>query len=266
MDPRAIVDRLWPGQTAQLEPLGGGITNDNFKVEVGGEAFVLRISGKDTELLGIDRGHEYAASLVAAELGVGPGVVGFVDGCLVTRFVGGQAAARVPPAEAGRLLRAIHEGSAIPSRFDSFRVVEDYRALAGERGVPIPSADEEASRRAAEIERRRGGAPLRTCHNDLLPANFIDDGSRLWLVDWEYAGMGDPFFDLGNFAANHELDEDGERQLLSAYGSADLEALHDMRFMSDFREAMWGVVQQGISALDFDFAAYAEKHFERALA
>jgi thiamine kinase-like enzyme len=78
--------------------------------------------------------------------------------------------------------------------------------------------------------------------------------------------MGDPFFDLGNFAANHELDDDGERELLAAYGSDDLEALHDMRFMSDFREAMWGVVQQGISGLDFDFAGYANRHFERALA
>jgi thiamine kinase-like enzyme len=262
----AVVARLWPGTPAVVEPLGGGITNHNFKIEVGGEAFVLRISGKDTELLGIDRGHEHAASLVAAGLGVGPDVVAFVDGCLVTRFVGGQPAERVAPADAGGLLRTIHEGPSIPSRFDSFRVVEEYHDLAEERGVPVPSVYEEASRRAAEIQGRRGAAPARTCHNDLLAANFIDDGSRLWLVDWEYAGMGDPFFDLGNFAANHELDRDGERELLSAYGSDDLEALHDMRFMSDFREAMWGVVQQGISALEFDFAGYAAKHFERALA
>jgi thiamine kinase-like enzyme len=262
----AVVERLWPGAAAVVEPLGGGITNHNFKVEVGGEAFVLRISGKDTELLGIDRGHEHAASLVAAGLGVGPDVVAFVEGCLVTRFVGGQPAERVAPADAGGLLRTIHDGPAIPSRFDSFRVVEEYHDLAEERGVPVPSAYEEASGRAAEIEVRRGAAPARPCHNDLLAANFIDDGSRLWLVDWEYAGMGDPFFDLGNFAANHELDGGGERELLSAYGSDDLEALHDMRFMSDFREAMWGVVQQGISELDFDFAGYADRHFERALA
>jgi thiamine kinase-like enzyme len=265
MDPRAIVDRLWPGQPAQLEPLGGGITNHNFKVQVGDEAYVLRIGGKDTELLGIDRAHEHAASLVAAELGIGPPVVAFVDGCLVTRFVGGPAAEHVDPATAGELLRRIHGGPPIPSTFDSFRVVEEYRALAEERGVAIPSAYAEASRRAAAIEAGRPGAPLRTCHNDLLAANFITDGSRLWIVDWEYAGMGDPFFDLGNFAANHELGEDGERELLAAYGSEDVEALRDMRFMSDFREAMWGVVQQAISTLDFDFAGYADRHFARAL-
>jgi thiamine kinase-like enzyme len=266
MDPGAIVDRLWPGQPAQLEPLGGGITNRNFKAQVGDEAYVLRIGGKDTELLGIDRAHEHAASVVAAELGIGPPVVAFVDGCLVTRFVGGPAAEHVEPATAGELLRRIHGGPAIPSRFDSFRVVEEYRVLAEERGVAIPAAYAPASRRAAEIEARRAGAPLRLCHNDLLAANFITDGSRLWIVDWEYAGMGDPFFDLGNFAANHELDDDGERKLLDAYGSGDLDALHDMRFMSDFREAMWGVVQQAISELDFDFSGYAEQHFERALA
>jgi thiamine kinase-like enzyme len=262
----SVVEQLWPGGDAVVEPLGGGITNHNFKVAVGDEAFVLRIGGKDTELLGIDRGHEHAASLVAAGLGVGPDVVAFVEGCLVTRFVGGRPAERVAPAVAGRLLRTIHDGPSIPSRFDSFRIVEEYRARAEERGVAIPPAYEEASRRAEEIETRRAGAPSCMCHNDLLAANFIDDGSRLWIVDWEYAGMGDPFFDLGNFAANHELDDDGERELLAAYGSDDLAALRDMRFMSDFREAMWGVVQQGISELDFDFAGYAQKHFERALA
>ena len=112
--------------------------------------------------------------------------------------------------------------------------------------------------------------PLVPCHNDLQNANFLHDGVRLRIVDWEYAGMGDPFFDLGNFAANHELGEEAERSLLEAYsgdtGEGALSTLHDMRFMSDFREAMWGVVQQAISELDFDFAVYADEHFARALA
>ena len=266
MDVEALVERVWPGQGARAEPLGGGITNHNFKVEVAGESYVLRVGGKDTELLGIDREHEHAATRVAAELGLGPDVVAFVDGCLVTQFVEGEPAEGVDPAAAGELLRRLHAGPSIPSRFDAFRVVETYRARAEERGVRIPAAYEEAAARASEIEGRRAEAARCTCHNDLLAANFIDDGSRLWLVDWEYAGVGDAFFDLGNFAANHELDADGERALLAAYGADDLEGLHDMRFMSDFREAMWGVVQQGISELDFDFAGYAERHFARVLA
>lgn len=266
----ALVARLWPGAEVAVEPLGGGITNHNFKVSVGGEAFVVRIGGKDTELLGIDREHEHAASRMAAALGVGPEVVAFVDGCLVTRFVAGAPAPQgLEPAAVAQLLRIVHSGPAIPGRFDAFRVVEAYRRAAEERGVPIPAAYAEAAARARAIEPRRRGAPLRPCHNDLLPANIVRDGERLWLVDWEYAGMGDPFFDLGNLAANHELDERGEGELLEAYaGAADdqaLATLRDLRFMSDFREAMWGVVQQAISDVDFDFVAYAERHFERAL-
>jgi thiamine kinase-like enzyme len=264
VEPEAIVPRLWPGRGARLEPLGGGITNRNFKVTVGGEAFVLRIGGKDTELLGIDRHAERAASRIAADLGLAPEVVGFVEpeGYLVTRFVEGEVG-RVDVEQVGRALARLHAGPDFPARFDSFRVVEVYRATALERGIAVPAAYELAKEVADAIERRRAGVASRPCHNDLLNANFIDDGSRSWIVDWEYAGMGDPFFDLGNLAVNHELDEDGERRLLRAYGSDDAAALTLMRFMSDFREAMWGVVQQAISELDFDFAGYAARHFER---
>jgi thiamine kinase-like enzyme len=264
MEPERIVERVWPGREATIEPLGGGITNRNFRVEVGDEVFVLRIGGEDTRLLGIDRSAEHAASSVAAELGLAPQVVAFVEpeGFLVTRYVDGEVG-KVDVAQVGAALRRLHDGPAIPGRFDSFRVVEAYRAIAEERRVGIPPFYEQASALASRIEQRRRSAALCPCHNDLLNANFIDDGRRLWLVDWEYAGMGDPFFDLGNFAVNHELDAVGERLLLEAYGSGDGEALILMRFMSDFREAMWGVVQQAISTLEFDFRAYADQHFER---
>ena len=247
MEAEAIVERLWPGRQARVEPLGGGITNRNFKVSVGGEAFVLRIGGKDTELLGIDRAAEHAASRVAAELGLAPEVVAFVEGYLVTRYVEGEVG-KVSVERVGAALATLHRGPALPSRFDCFRVVEVYRATALERGAAVASAYERAKELADRIERRRAGITPCPCHNDLLNANFIDDGRHSWIVDWEYAGMGDPFFDLGNFAVNHELDEDGERALLAAYGSDDAGALTLMRFMSDFREAMWGVVQQAISA------------------
>ena len=264
MEPEQLAERVWPGRQVSIEPLGGGITNRNFKVEVGGQEFVLRIGGTDTELLGIDREAEHAASSVAAELGLGPEVVAFIEpeGYLVTRFVDGEVG-KIDVDRVGGALRLLHDGPALPGRFDSFRVVEAYRATAREHGVAVPSAYEVAKEIADRIERRRSGAPLRPCHNDLLNANFIDDGIRLWLVDWEYAGMGDPFFDLGNFAVNHELPEEGENALLAAYGSDDGDALVLMRFMSDFREAMWGIVQLAISELDFDFGAYAEEHFER---
>jgi thiamine kinase-like enzyme len=264
MEPEQLAERVWPGQDVAIEPLGGGITNRNFKVETDGRRFVLRIGGKDTELLGIDRSAEHAASRVAADLGLGPEVVAFVEpeGYLVTRYVDGEVG-KVDVARVGAALRLLHDGPAFPGHFDSFRVVEAYRATAAEHGIGVPSAYEPAKELANQIERRRSHGPRRPCHNDLLNANFIDDGGRLVLVDWEYAGMGDPFFDLGNFAVNHELTEESEQALLSAYGSNDADALVLMRFMSDFREAMWGIVQLAISELDFDFAAYAEEHFER---
>jgi thiamine kinase-like enzyme len=264
LEPEQIVERVWPGRPVTIEPLGGGITNHNFRVDVGDETFVLRIGGEDTQLLGIDRESEHAASRVAAELGLAPEVVAFLEpeGYLVTRYVDGVVG-KVDVAQVGAALRRLHDGPPIPSRFDSFRVVEAYRAIAEERGVAIPSRYGWAAAIAQRIQQHRRDGPVLPCHNDLLNANFIAEGDRLWIVDWEYAGMGDPFFDLGNFAVNHELDAEGERLLLESYGSGDLEALVLMRFMSDFREAMWGVVQQAISTLDFDFRAYADEHFER---
>ncbi len=258
MEPREVAEELWPGRAGDIEPLGGGITNHNFKVVADGEAFVLRIAGRDTELLGIDRGVELQASRTAAALGIGPEVVAFVDGCLVTRFLDGETG-RPGTAEAGALLRRLHDGPAIPGSFDSFRVVETYATTAGSPPPEYLRAKAVADR----IDARRRGVESRPCHNDLLPANFVHDGERLRLVDWEYAGMGDPYFDLANFAVNNELDETGEEELLAAYGGDDADALVLMRFMSDFREAMWGVVQQAISQLDFDFAGYAAQHFGR---
>jgi len=275
MQPEEIAARVWPGRAPKLEPLGGGITNHNFRVAVDGATYVLRIGGKDTELLGIDRSVEHGASLVAAELEVGPEVVGFVEpeGYLVTRFIEGRP---IPVEEMRRpetfrrvaeTLHRIHDGPAIPGRFDSFRVVEAYSETAAAHGVRLPDDYIWAKGVGERIERARGPQGLAPCHNDLLNANFLDEAGQIRIVDWEYAGMGDRFFDLANFSINHEFDEGANAALLEAYfgelRDEDAGALRLMRFMSDFREAMWGVVQQGISELDFDFVAYASEHFER---
>jgi thiamine kinase-like enzyme len=268
------VDRLWPGRQAVVTPLDGGITNRNFKVEVDGAVYVLRLGGAKTGLLGIDRAVEHAASLRAEEIGVGPAVVDFVasEGWLVTRFIDGRPIAveemRSPTvlSRVAEALRKLHAAAAIPGRFDAHAVVEDYRAEAEANGVEIPSAFAAARKVAERIRLARGPQPLVPCHNDLLNANFLDDGS-IRIVDWEYAGMGDRFFDLANFSVNHEFSVEDDRRLLAAYfgveREADLASLRLMRFMSDFREAMWGVLQSGISELDFDFKGYATKHFDR---
>jgi thiamine kinase-like enzyme len=166
----------------------------------------------------------------------------------------------------------VHEGPAIPGLFIPFRIVEAYRALALARGVRIPPEYDLAQAVSRRIELALLSAPLelRPCHNDLLNANFIDDGTRIRIVDWEYAGMGDPFFDLGNFSVNHSLTADEDALLLAAYDGrirpSRAARLLLMRVVSDFREAMWGVLQQGISTLDVDFVAYADEHFQRLLA
>ena len=268
------VAQLWPGRSATILELGGGITNRNYRIEVDGGVYVLRMGGAQTGLLGIDRSVEHAASLRAYEVGLGPEVVAFVpsQGWLVARFIEGQT---IPVEDMRRspmlgrvatALRRFHSAAAIPGRFDAHAVVDDYRSKAEAHGVSIPSEFERAREISERIRLARGPQTLVPCHNDLLNANFLDDG-EIRVVDWEYAGMGDRLFDLANFSVNHEFEVEDDRLLLAEYFGAerdsDLAALRLMRFMSDFREAMWGVLQSGISDLDFDFHGYAAKHFAR---
>jgi thiamine kinase-like enzyme len=276
------------GRELTLTALSGGITNRNFRVDAdgglaeagrGGATYVIRLAGNDTHLLGISREVEHAATVAAAGVGVGPEVTAFIrpEGYLVTRFIVGTGisdAAVHEPETIRRVadsIRRIHEGPAIPGIFVPYRIGEAYRALAEARGVAIPAAFERARERIQRIELAfvRDPVEMRPCHNDLLNANFIDDGARVRIVDWEYAGMGDPFFDLGNFSVNHGLAAEEDAILLEAYeGAARPERLARVRLMrvvSDFREAMWGVLQQAISTLDVDFVAYADHHFGRLL-
>ena len=257
-----------------MVPLSGGITNHNFKIEVNGQAFVLRMGGAETGLLGIDREVEHQASLRAAEVGLGPEVAAFFpdEGWLVTRFIEGRP---IAPFEMRRpqtirrvaaALHKLHDASPIAGRFDAHAVVEEYRREAEAHRVQVPDAFAAAHAMSERIRVARGPQPLVPCHNDLLNANFLDDG-EIRIVDWEYAGMGDRFFDLANFSVNHEFGTAEDDVLLAEYfgesTAARVESLAMMKFMSDFREAMWGVLQSGISELDFDFKGYAAKHFAR---
>jgi thiamine kinase-like enzyme len=268
---------------AEGEPtvLGGGITNHNFRARFGGREVVVRLPGNDTELLGSDRSGERQANGLAATAGIAPAVLAHLEDpvVLVTAFVEGPTMEspqlREPGAlaEVGAALRTVHGCGEIGARFDAFRLVEDYAAATLARGGTVPEAYERARAAAARMSSApafRDEPPV-LCHDDLLPANFIDTPDGIRLVDWEYAGMGNRWFDLGNFAVNNELGPAEEEAFVTAYldappAPADLAALRLMRLMSDFREAMWGVVQVAISDLDFDFAGYATKHFDRLLA
>jgi thiamine kinase-like enzyme len=256
--------------------LDGGITNQNYRVEIEGRSFVVRIGGSNTELLGINRSYEYLAHQAAARLGIAPEIFYFIEpeGYLVTAFIEGRP---LPPEEIGRpeqirrvaeALRQVHALPAIPATFSPFRFVEHGANLARQHGVALPENFGLLLGGMRDIEAAFLQNPFSPslCHNDLLNGNFLDDG-RLRILDWEYAGMGDPFFDLANFAINHEFSDEQDRLLLEAYFGqvmlAHLARLKLMKVMSDFREAMWGMIQIGISKLDFDFRGYANKHFER---
>ncbi len=274
MDAEAAAERLWPDRPKVVVPLSGGITNHNFKIDVDGRSYVLRMGGAKTDLLGIDRGVERAAAERASEVGVGPPVELYVEteGWLVTKFIEGRVISVEEMRQAETIrrvagaLRRFHNADHIPGRFDSHAVVEEYRSEAERHGVEIPPEYDEAHDISERIRAGRGHQPAVPCHNDLLNANFLDDG-EIRIVDWEYAGMGDRFFDLANFSVNHGFGDEEDRALLIAYfgaaGDAHLRELSQMKFMSDFREAMWGVLQSGISELDFDFNGYAAKHFDR---
>jgi thiamine kinase-like enzyme len=262
------------------EPLGGGITNHNWRARFGEAEVVLRVAGRQTDLLGIDRATEREATVAAAALGIAPEVLAFLPehGCLVTRFVAGdpvpESVLRESPClrAIARELRAFHDGGPrLTTRFDVPDLARAYLATAREHGADIPAAAEAAAALAQRIAHALGEGPEHApapCHDDLLAANLLRDGDQLWIVDWEYAGMGDRYFDLGNLSINNGFADADDERLLEAYWNEPctprrFAALRLMRAMSDVREALWGVVQGAISDLDVDFADYADQHLRR---
>lgn len=270
------------GLEAEPRPLDGGITNRNFRTRWRGLDVVVRLPGKDTELLGIDRDAERLATEAAAAAGIGPPVEAFLPGpgCLVTRFLPGEPmtpeGVRDPAALAriAAALRTVHAGPALPARFDAFAVVARYGVLAATRGGALPPGYGAMLEDARAIAEAIGSDPEHApvpCHNDLLPANLLAHGGHVRIVDWEYAGMGDRYFDLANLSVNNGFAPEDDERLLAAYFGEPatprrVAGLRVMRIMSDFREGMWGVVQATLSELDFDFTAYARTHLDRVRA
>jgi thiamine kinase-like enzyme len=282
MDIKQIIQRV-PGFASQenftITELTGGITNKNYKITTSnGEAFVLRLGGNETKYLGIDRRMEYDCSRLAAHIGVAPEPIAFIapEGYILARFISGKglAAEEIGTEEnikhVVESIQAYHALDFFPGTFSPFRVAEEYATTARSFNVKLPDKMDWYLEKSSEIEKAMyGREPLqpRPCHNDLLNGNFINDGTRIRILDWEYAGMGDIFFDLGNFAVQHEFNAEQDEILLKAYFGqpTDSQRAHQklMKIMSDLREAMWSQVQIGVSQLDFDYAGYGQKYFER---
>jgi thiamine kinase-like enzyme len=274
---RAAALSCWSGPVTP-QPLSGGITNANFLVEDRGRRYFVRI-GDDIPVHGILRFHELAASRAGAAAGLSPAVVHHQTGAIVFDYIDGrtltaedvrqiQNLRRIVP-----LLQRCHRD--IPRHFRGpalifwvFHIFRDYaRTLADCHSRMAPSLPRVLGI-GAELEAMVGPIEVVFGHNDLLSGNFIDDGNRLWLIDWDYAGFNSPLFDLGNLCSNNDMPEADERWLLEAYFDRPLtpelwRRYQAMKCASLLREAMWSMVAEHFSTLDFDYVGYTDDYFAR---
>jgi len=270
---------LWRGREIAISPLSGGLTNENYLVESGGERYVMRLPGQSTELLSIDRTNEVYNTKAAASTGIGPRVLEHVPALdvMVLEFIPGPTmSARTLQSEqmAARMAAAFHRLHSAPAflrDFNMFRLIGEYLDIVDEHAIAIPDGYRDWLPTVGRIERAVSVAalPSRPCHNDLLCENFIDDGSALRIVDYELSGNNDPCFDLGNTAQEAEFDQDLRAALcLSYFGRRDGRQLARMNLfalMSDVGWTLWGAIQARISAVEFDFRGYYMGRWERAL-
>ena len=268
----------WAGRSVTAERIPAGLTNTNYRVEVDGTPCFVRIPGAATELLAVNRGNELHNTRAAAEAGVAPRVLHslpdwdvFVLDWLSARTMSVETLNSVGmPARIAEIVRRLHAGPRFRDDFDMFRLSERYLALVDERDIAIPAGYREHMGALPRIEAALAVHPLASvpCHNDLLADNYLDDGERLWIVDWEYSGNGDPTFELGNTCQELGYDDAQATELCAAYfGEASPALLARMRLqmiMSDVGWTLWAAIQARISTIDYDFTGWAEERWARA--
>lgn len=268
----------WRGRAVAHEPIAGGLTNRNFRVTVDGTPYFVRIPGAGTELLAVDRGNELANTRAAAAAGVGAPVLhhlpawdvmvlGWLDATTMS-----NASLNAPgmPARVAASLRLLHAGPRFRDDFDMFRIAERYVAVVRERGIPVPDGYFDRLGTVARIEAALAARPLPAvpCNNDLLAENYLDDGTKLWVIDYEYSGNNDPTFELGNTAQELGYGERQLEELCAAYFGRTSEALlarmHLQMIMSDVGWTLWAAIQARISTIDYDFGGWAVERWARA--
>jgi len=268
----------WAGRAVDAEAIAAGLTNANWKVTVDGTPHFVRIPGAATDLLAVDRANERHNTRAAATAGVGPPVLHelpewdvFVLAWVDARTMSIETlGAPGIPARVAEALRQLHAGPRFRDDFDMFRTTERYLRVVDERAIMIPNGYRDRLDRLPRIEAALGVHPLPTvpCHNDLLAENYLDDGERLWLVDYEYSGNNDPTFELGNTCQEQGWDEARIRELCAAYfGEVTDALLARMRLqmiMSDVGWTLWAAIQAAISTIEYDFFGWAEERWARA--
>ncbi len=266
---------FWQGPIA-IEPLPGGITNHNYRVTTKETTFVARLCVA-RELLGIDRRNEVVCQRAAHSLGIAPAVVHHESGVLVSEHLSGRT---LTPAEIrdpafvprlAALLRTLHDGwdrlHGEMLYFSVFQTIQTYAARARALNARLPADIDHLLDDARNLSGQVGPFVPVLCHNDLLAANILDDGLEVRLVDWEYAGIGHPLFDLANVSANCGFSAALETAFLASYRGhpstdpGDLRAFHIFKAMSSLREALWSVIQTVASDIAFDYESYADGNF-----
>ncbi len=273
-----VVARLWPGREIRMSPIAAGLTNQNFRVEVDGLPYFVRLPGASTDLLAVDRENELHNTRAAAEAGVGPGLVAHdpESGAFALEWIDGRTMSNAAFAEPGtpariaESLRQLHAGPHFRDDFDMFRLTDYYLGVVDQRSIRVPTGYRDELPKVTLIEAALLANPLPTvpCHNDLLAENYLDDGRKLWIVDYEYSGNNDPTFELGNTAQELGFDAARQEELCAAYfGEATPAFLARMRLqmiMSDVGWTLWAAIQAAISSIDYDFWGWAEERWARA--
>jgi thiamine kinase-like enzyme len=260
--------------------LPGGITNRNYKVTTPDGTFVARVSSGGSELLAIDRDCEYRNSVIAAAAGVGAPVVEYrpEDGVLVLGYIEGRTFGNADVAAAGNIARIaqacrrLHSGGRFGNDFDMFDIQRRYLSVVRSRGFRIPAGYDDLRPPFEAVATALSGRGTGTvpCNNDLLAANFIDDGDRIWLIDYEYSGNNDACFELGNIWAECHLSVDALAELIAAYYGRPLRSkiarARLLGLAGKYGWTLWGAIQNAASPLDFDFWSWAMERFEGAAA
>ncbi len=261
-----------------VEELSGGLTNHNLKVTTPTDVLVVRCSQSDASLLSINRDAEHLNTSAAASAGVGPRVVDYRPdlGILVIDFLVGRTLTEADFADPAVLVRAadacrrLHAGPRFTGDFDMFARRDDYLASARSHGFAVPPDYERFDVAWADLRRvlTSTAVPTASCNNDLLAGNFVDDGDRIWLIDYEYSGNNDPFFEIGNTATECEFSADQTAAYTEAYlGRSSRSLVARVRLqslVSEYGWSLWGFLQAGSSPLDYDFAAWGQHRFDKA--
>jgi thiamine kinase-like enzyme len=269
----------WQGRQISITPLSGGLTNSNYKIEVDGTPYFVRVPGESTELLAIDRDNEYHNTRAASEAGVAPKIFHYLPeyNVMVIEFLNGKTMSKDSlnepgqPTRMAQAIKRLHAGPRFLLDFNMFRLTEYYLSLCRDRRITIPDGYLDRVPTIQRIEQAMNVKPLATvpCNNDLLAENYIDDGRQLWLIDYEYSGNNDPTFELGNTCQEMQFSNSQISEVCAAYfGDALPGMIARMKLnmlMSDVGWGLWAAIQARISTIDFDFWGWALERWGRAV-